>query len=76
VRPLLEDFDVFIVQPEKDRGNQYNSDNDIDKNASPGKLNSATEDTPIGCVADALAAIGAIPFRLLMQDVAAGNCNV
>jgi len=69
-RRLLEDFDVLIVHPEKDCRNQHDSDNNIGKNTSPGKLSLPTEGTPVSRVADALAAMGAIPLRLLMQDVA------
>ncbi len=60
--PLLKNFYVLVVQPEKECRDEDYCDEDAGKNTSPSKLSCATARTPISGMTDALATLRAESF--------------
>ena len=58
----FEEFDVLIVQPQKDRGDDERSDSDVSNKVSPTKQSIPAEGASISRMADALATVRAISF--------------
>jgi hypothetical protein len=66
-RQSFEEFDVLVVQPEKERGNYEYGEKNENKNSPPGEHYVTTHGTPIDGMADTLTTIGTVSLPSVLH---------